>query len=308
MNFRQTEVFYAVMVEGSITAAAKSLGISQPSVTTTIKQAEKTLGFRLFEREGGRLIPTSEGRILFEEAERAHDALFALDRLSNKLREGLAGHVRIAATSSLSLEVMPDALVEFTHSYSNYTVDVSTYNTDEILRRLSARSGTYHIGFTFGTGTLEGVSSTLIGKIGLYAIIPASWPVSHQKTVQRLFEDKKPYIAAFQSTPLGQAVGTYLRSIQVNPVPVVNAHSHQLAVDLVMRDAGFTIADSLTVHKLLQSPDAKRARIIPLPSAPQVSVTAIFPGGRTLSNPSRHFLDVFRQSFRKVLDTVDVRL
>ena len=63
---------------GTVTEAARQLGVSQPSVTTTIKQAEAGLGLRLFRREAGRLVPTAEARILFEEAERAHDALAAL--------------------------------------------------------------------------------------------------------------------------------------------------------------------------------------------------------------------------------------
>ena len=75
MNFRHIEVFFAVMSSGSITSAAKLLNVSQPSVTTTIKHAEKRLGFALFIRESGRLVPTREARVLFDEVSRAHESL-----------------------------------------------------------------------------------------------------------------------------------------------------------------------------------------------------------------------------------------
>ena len=65
MNFRHLEVFYAVMINGTVTAAARQLGVSQPSVTTTLKQAEANLGIQLFNRESGRLIPTEEASVLF---------------------------------------------------------------------------------------------------------------------------------------------------------------------------------------------------------------------------------------------------
>ena len=51
MNFRQIEVFFAVMTCGTVTEAARQLGVSQPSVTSTIQQAESRLGIPLFRRE-----------------------------------------------------------------------------------------------------------------------------------------------------------------------------------------------------------------------------------------------------------------
>jgi DNA-binding transcriptional LysR family regulator len=52
MNFRHLEVFYAVMTAGTVTGAARQLGVSQPSVTTTIKAAETGLVRCLKKRNG----------------------------------------------------------------------------------------------------------------------------------------------------------------------------------------------------------------------------------------------------------------
>ena len=78
MNFRHIEIFFAVMTCGTVTEAARQLGVSQPSVTTTIQQAERKLGIQLFRRESGRLLPTQEAMTLFEEAERAHEVAVRL--------------------------------------------------------------------------------------------------------------------------------------------------------------------------------------------------------------------------------------
>lgn len=48
MNFRQLEVFFAMMTSGTVTEAARLLGVSQPAVTTSIQQTEKKLGITLF--------------------------------------------------------------------------------------------------------------------------------------------------------------------------------------------------------------------------------------------------------------------
>ena len=66
MNYRHLEVFFTVMTSKTVTEAARKLCISQPSVTTTLKHAETQLGIMLFQREGGRLVPTQEAQVLFE--------------------------------------------------------------------------------------------------------------------------------------------------------------------------------------------------------------------------------------------------
>jgi hypothetical protein len=61
VNLRQMEAFRAIMREGTVTDAAKLLGLSQPSATELLKHTEAKLGFRLFDRFKGRLRPTPGG-------------------------------------------------------------------------------------------------------------------------------------------------------------------------------------------------------------------------------------------------------
>ena len=304
MNFRQIEVFYSVMTEGSITAASRKLGVSQPSVTTTIKQAEDKLGFLLFERKGGRLSPTAGARILFEEADRAHEALDCISVLSDKLRDGIAHHVRVTATSSLCLEIIPNAVALFTEKHPHCSVDISTHNTDAILSSLDGRSGTHHIGFTFGTGNYDGLSSSNMGATDLYCLMPSSWQISNSSIINLKDLENRPYISSFSSTPLGSVVDSLFLNSNFEPKTISKVHSHQLALQLVLRGLGFAILDSITVHTLFKNTDAKAITIRQLPSQEQVPITAIFPGGRLLSNPSRYFVDAFRKSLRQLINVV----
>jgi DNA-binding transcriptional LysR family regulator len=67
MNLRHIEIFHAVYVNGSVSGAARALNVSQPSVSKTLRHAESLLGFPLFERTAGRLVPTEDAHILFAE-------------------------------------------------------------------------------------------------------------------------------------------------------------------------------------------------------------------------------------------------
>ncbi len=70
MNARHLEVFRAIMRQGSLTAAAESLHVSQPAVSKVLRHFEAKIGYRLFERVGSRLVPTAEAHLLFHDADR----------------------------------------------------------------------------------------------------------------------------------------------------------------------------------------------------------------------------------------------
>ena len=60
MNLRHIEIFHAVYVNGSVSAAARALDVPQPSVSKMLRHAESLLGFQLFQRTSGGLVPTAK--------------------------------------------------------------------------------------------------------------------------------------------------------------------------------------------------------------------------------------------------------
>ncbi len=296
MNFRHIEVFFAVMTSGTVTEAARQLGVSQPSVTTTLQQAEAKLGIQLFQRESGRLVPTEEARILFAEAERAHDALEALKTLASRLQIGSGGHVRIAAVPSLSLQLLPDAIARFEKRHTGFQYSVAVLNTEELLKELDSRKGTYNLGFTFGDHADSGLTSSLVGEVQLMVLMPADWVVADSENILSALSER-PYISAYDHTALGQACRKLFAAADIEPRIVARSHMHHLAGSLVQRGIGYTVLDALTV-RLLQN-DRRHAPLIvkPLPGHPTMPVNAVYSGQRGLTNPASVFIECFQQSF-----------
>jgi DNA-binding transcriptional LysR family regulator len=85
MNYRQLEAFRATMRSGSVTAAAKALFISQPSVSRLLRELEHSLGIRLFFHQKGKFSPTREAELLFEEAERSFVGLKAIRKAADQI-------------------------------------------------------------------------------------------------------------------------------------------------------------------------------------------------------------------------------
>ena len=85
INLRQLEVLRAVMRYRTTTGAAEELGMSQPAVSNAIRLAEAKLGFALFDRISNRLIPTSEAKMLFDDAEPLFTSLSVVSLLGATL-------------------------------------------------------------------------------------------------------------------------------------------------------------------------------------------------------------------------------
>ncbi|MCQ6255106.1 LysR substrate-binding domain-containing protein [Pseudomonas sp. Q11] len=126
MNFKQVEAFRAVMLSGSMTAAAESLHTSQPNISRLVAQLERNAGFKLFERVAGRLLPTAEGAALFADVERAFIGLHSLERSAQNIRLAGTGRLRIAAVPSLSLTVLPRVVQRFRQETPDVAISLHT--------------------------------------------------------------------------------------------------------------------------------------------------------------------------------------
>lgn len=297
MNFRHVEVFFAVMTSGTVTEAARVLGVSQPSVTTTLKQAERKLGVDLFQREGGRLIPTAEARALFEEAQRAHEALDSFKNLARRLQVGQGGHVRIAAIPSISLEMLPDSISNFLAKHQGFNFSVSTMNTEDILDQLGNRKGAFHLGLTMGQINDSQVAMEKVGDAELRAVMPASWDIADSESIRLSELSDRPYIAGFDGTALTRACSPLFTEAKIEPRIVARIHTHHLAGRLVQRGLGYAILDAITVRALQHDRLGNHLRVRRLEGRPSLPLVAIFPARGALSNPARLFLDSFKQTY-----------
>jgi DNA-binding transcriptional LysR family regulator len=113
ISIRQILTFREVMRSGAISQAARTLGRTQPAVSTMIATLENELGFALFVRGHGKLTPTPEARYFLEECE---DILMRLERTEqtvSRIRALEAGKLRVACHPAASGVYMPRLLTDF---------------------------------------------------------------------------------------------------------------------------------------------------------------------------------------------------
>ena len=110
LPFRQLEVFHAIISTGSVTAAARLLNVSQPSLSRSLRRLESRLCVSLFERSRQRLQPTAEAMRLFTEVEGVMRQIRVLSVSVDRILEGESALFRFGATASVGRSLAPRAV------------------------------------------------------------------------------------------------------------------------------------------------------------------------------------------------------
>lgn len=298
MNGRQIEIFYAVMKAGTVTEAAKQLGITQPSATATLKQIEDSLGFNLFHRVGGRLAPTAEARILYGEAERIQDSLSVFRNLAARLKKDLTSHLRVTAPPAFCHELLPTAIAMLHKKAKDVVLDITTQHHEQILTDVATTGGQSNLGFTFGTGDRAGIGTIPIGKAHIVALVPEDWPVAANSAISLEELATHPIIGTFQGEPLGDAVDKMMRSANLSTNYAIRVHSHSVAASLTGQGCGATIIDSVTAAYAQARLSNAGFKVLQIDGAPSLSVTAVFSYEHPLNRHAKQLVEHFRSCYR----------
>ena len=121
---------------GSLSAAAKAIGIGQPSASQHLRLLEAAAGQRLVERNGRGSRLTEAGRVLAGRAAQALATLGAADEELAALAGLQTGTIRLGASTAPGVYLLPGTLGCFRRDYPGVTVEVEIAASEEILRRL----------------------------------------------------------------------------------------------------------------------------------------------------------------------------
>jgi len=126
----------AVLVEGSLSGAARALALTQPTIGRHIAALEEELGVTLFTRSPHGLVPTEAANELRPLAETMAASARALLRIASGRGEELRGSVRLTASEVIGAEVAPPILAGLREAYPQIVIELALSNrNDDLLRR-----------------------------------------------------------------------------------------------------------------------------------------------------------------------------
>ena len=245
MRLRHIEVFHAVYVTGSVSGGARALNVSQPTVSKVLKHAEDQLGFELFDRISGRLIPSEKGVKLFEKIEPLFEQLNELTRFTNVLKNAKGEPLRFAMTPAFGLEVGPMALAAFSKTYSDITIETETLHANQVAKSLL--NETIDIGLVFDAPSYPGLETRRLGQTGFVCVAPDGMALPPGEVINLADMRDRPLIMLNRKSVLGQILDRRLEEAFDKPHDShIVVETYHLAKRLVKQNAGIAIIDAIT--------------------------------------------------------------
>ena len=136
MELKQLSHFVTVVKEGTISGAARKLNLSQPPLSTQMKQLEDEFGCVLFERGSRKIQLTEAGQLLYDRAVTMLELSEATRRELLDYNSGLTGALRLGVVSSVGSSLLPLWAAAFHQAYPDIRFELFEANTYQLLEQL----------------------------------------------------------------------------------------------------------------------------------------------------------------------------
>lgn len=181
MNFKQVESFRAVVLTGSMTMAAQQLHTSQSNVSRSISKLESEVGFKLFDRHGGRSTLTRAGDAFFRDVKRAFTSLETLESSARAIKTAGAGTLKVAAAASLSVGILPAAVNLFRQHYPLVGIVLDTSESSTIAGWVAHQQ--CDLGFVSYVLDKPGVTAELIDSSDAVCVVHSEHALANRSCV-----------------------------------------------------------------------------------------------------------------------------
>ena len=178
LRFRQLQAFHAVFDTGTVTGAARQLGISQPGISNLLAQLERQTGFKLFERVKGRLVATPEAGVLFQEVDTVVRGLDHVTQAMVDLQNKQAGQLQVASQHSISFGFMPRLIAQFARDRPDMSISFQSQYSVKIQEWVVA--GLFEIGVCELPLLQDGLRAHLV-PVELMLALPEANPLARHE-------------------------------------------------------------------------------------------------------------------------------
>nr|WP_257216492.1 LysR substrate-binding domain-containing protein [Allopusillimonas soli] len=290
------EVFHAIMLHRTASRAAEVLFMSQPAVSKTIQQLERSIGFALFDRVKGRMVPTSEGQLFHEEVARSFAGITQLRQTAARIRDFGSGKLRIAGLSALSTSIVPLALKDFQQRHPNVAITYLTRLSSEVRDLVAA--GQFDLGLAADEVDTTGVDAVPFCRYKAVIAVPPGHPLAKVSRVAPKDLHGVSFIALSPEDTTRQEADAILRAKKVEPRIVLETPFSSNVCAMVLAGLGCGMVNPATAGPFV----ASGLLLKPFDANVHFRALMLFPTNR----PQSRIVQDCVQAFHKVLQTRDI--
>lgn len=290
MNARQIEIFRTIMRKGSLTAAANALAVSQPAISKSLRHFESHLGYALFDRIGGRLVPTAEAEMLFADADRIFREIELLDELALNIRERRVGLLRIGVSLSMVPTILPTALAAFKADHPTINIQIHTQPKSDISEQLQI--GGIDMGLTVTTIQAPTIRNEILATTPLVTVLLADDPLAARSVVTVEDLKDRPLISYGSQVEIGAILDDAFEQIGVTRPLAIQVASSLVAAPLVQAGLGVALVDAFM-------PWDKYEGLVIRPFCPEITMNLAI--STNTDKPASRLLSAFRLNLRAAI-------
>lgn len=291
------KTFRAVIKHGGFGHAAEAIHLSQPAVSTRIRELERQLGVTLFERFANRAHLTDAGKVVEEYAARLMIVISEMNQAINGLKGLQIGQLRCGATTTIAVHQLPKVLVQFKKRFPNIEVKLLVGKSVDIEKRLLADEVDIALVLAVTNPNRFRILLTLTDEFVL--ITPPNHPLSKYRTVSLKQIESVPLILREKGSLSRQIIDESFRAARISYLCTMEIETSEALKSAVVEGLGCSIASLCSIRTEMETGRLAYARISGTPLKREFKV--IMHKDKSLSGPLEPFLELLRKSIQASL-------
>ncbi|WP_042277665.1 LysR family transcriptional regulator [[Clostridium] dakarense] len=288
--FEELKTFIAVVEYKNFTKAGEHLNLSQPSVSTHIKNLENTFGVTLINRSVKQksIFITESGYTLYK---RAKEIVNLLDTTSMEVlntSDSIKGHLKIGASLTTGEYILPKFLTTFCKKYPDIDIEIFIENTSTICSSL--KDLTLDIGLIEGISSYSNFSQEYLLRDKMVLAFPYNTDLVKDNFSLDKLQDKK-WIVREDGSGCREFFNMFLGTNEIVPKSVMVLGSNYAVKEAVRNGLGITIMSRFVAAPAVKN---KELSIIELDDSYTHNFSYILPKNITISKATEVFLEEFK--------------
>ncbi len=293
MDFPELEVLISLAQEGSFSRAAEKLNRSQPAVSQAIRRLEDELGTPLLDRSSRKVTLTAAGAALLDHARRMVDLRQEAFHSLENLRLFKRGVLRLAASESVGLYVLPPLLKAFRRAYQAIKIEVIQSPSSGIPALLMDQDVDF--GFLSFAPAHKDLATRLLFRDELALAVFPGHPLAPMKAVDLERLGRESFIAHLARTPTRTHLVDLFARERVPLRIVMELSSLETIKDFVKAGEGIALIPRMAMARELASGELVSPRVKGMAIGREVRL--VHRASRTHSIAGAAFLELLSKEF-----------
>jgi len=288
MNFNHLRIFYESAKQLNFSKAAQRLYISQPAVSSQIKQFEESLQIKLFNKVGNKVYLSEGGKLLLEYAQKIFSIENEAEKAIRDIREVRKGTLCIGTTKTYARYLMPGYIYHFHSLYPGVTIHLNEGSSYEMMQSLFNMQN--ELAIVASTENPRDLKTIAFGKEEILLVASPKHPFAKMESITISELTKYPLIMREEGSATRKMVMNLFKSKHFMPAVLCEASNLEFIKELLEKGEGASFVVKSAIEQELSQGLLKEIKVTDVSLTMNVNI--LFINEESLSKIAKAFIDM----------------